>query len=145
MSDYNLDVHPFQAAGLGQAPFRYTGVTKNVFVAAPGVPGKPGGSCDYCSTGIMYEFWIESADAKRFKVGCDCVKRLASADNRLVSQVEQAERKLKREMALAKKTERDAKATTRSERRSRWSKATRTVCAVSYARSRTRAFQTRLC
>jgi hypothetical protein len=66
--------HPFEKAGLGQAPFRCVGVTENVFML-PGGESKAGGCCDYCYTGIRYEFHIESADDKHFKVGCDCVRK----------------------------------------------------------------------
>lgn len=67
-------MHPFTAAGLGQAPFRCVAVRENWF-SPPGFPEgrKPGGCCNYCSTGILYEFVIESADNRRFVVGSDCV------------------------------------------------------------------------
>ncbi len=56
----------------GPGPYVFEKVTTNVSIPAPGVPGKPGGSCDHCSTGIMYEFWFHTANDVRFKVGCDC-------------------------------------------------------------------------
>lgn len=68
-------MHPFEKAGLGTAPFRCVGVYKNVYCAGVGAPVQPGGSCDFCGTGIMYEYQIKSADGRRFKVGCDCVRR----------------------------------------------------------------------
>lgn len=68
-------IHPFERAKLGTAPFRCVAVTKNAYQACPGAPVQPGSSCDYCGTGIMYEYWIVASDAKRFKVGCDCVAR----------------------------------------------------------------------
>lgn len=67
-------MHPFQKSGLGTAPFRCVGVQENVFVM-PGGYAKAGGSCDYCGTGIRWEFLIRSADGKNFKVGCDCVEK----------------------------------------------------------------------
>lgn len=76
-----MALHPFEEAGFGQAPYRFDGVTRNWFVACPGDPGKPGGSCDYCGQGIAYEYWVVSADGRRFKVGCDCIAKLARKDN----------------------------------------------------------------
>ena len=69
-------IHPFEKAGLGKAPFSCTGVSENVF-ALPDGTNKAGGCCDYCGTGIRWEFWIKGsiAGAKQFKVGCDCVAK----------------------------------------------------------------------
>lgn len=69
-------IHPFQKSGLGIAPFSCTHVTENVF-ALPDGTSKAGGCCDYCGTGIRWEFWIKGsvAGAKQFKVGCDCVAK----------------------------------------------------------------------
>ena len=68
--------HPFQKAGLGTAPFSCTHVTENVFENGDGTT-KAGGCCDYCGTGIRWEFWIKGsiAGARQFKVGCDCVAK----------------------------------------------------------------------
>jgi hypothetical protein len=66
--------HPFQKAGLGTAPFRCTHVTEAVFTLPDGT-SKAGGCCDYCYTGIRWEFHVESADQRTFKVGCDCVAK----------------------------------------------------------------------
>jgi hypothetical protein len=68
--------HPFQKSGLGIAPFSCTHVTENVF-ALPDGTSKAGGCCDYCGTGIRWEFWIKGsvAGARQFKVGCDCVAK----------------------------------------------------------------------
>lgn len=68
--------HPFEKAGLGKAPFSCTHVTENVF-ALPDGTSKAGGCCDYCGTGIRWEFWIKGsiAGARQFKVGCDCVAK----------------------------------------------------------------------
>jgi hypothetical protein len=68
--------HPFEKSGLGKAPFSCTHVTENVF-ALPDGTTKAGGCCDYCGTGIRWEFWIKGsvAGAKQFKVGCDCVAK----------------------------------------------------------------------
>ena len=68
--------HPFEKAGLGKAPFSCTHVSENVFTLPDGT-SKAGGCCDYCGTGIRWEFWIKGsiAGAKQFKVGCDCVAK----------------------------------------------------------------------
>jgi hypothetical protein len=90
------DMHPFEKAGLGAQPYRLVAVTKNVYVACPGAPAQPGSCCDFCGTGIMYEFWCISSDGKRFKVGCDCIHR--SGDVKLSSASKIQERKLANEM-----------------------------------------------
>ena len=68
--------HPFEKSGLGKAPFSCTGVSENVWENGDGTT-KGGGVCDYCGTGIRWEFWIKGsvAGAKQFKVGCDCVAK----------------------------------------------------------------------
>lgn len=71
--------HIFERAGLGKAPFRCVGSFELKWQACPGAPIQPGGSCDYCSQGIMYAYAIKSADGRRFKVGCDCVMRTGDA------------------------------------------------------------------
>jgi hypothetical protein len=51
-------------------------VSENVWDNGDGTT-KAGGVCDYCGTGIRWEFWIKGsiAGAKQFKVGCDCVAK----------------------------------------------------------------------
>ena len=68
--------HPFEKAGLGKAPFSCTHISENIFTLPDGT-SKAGGCCDYCGTGIRYEFWIKGsvAGARQFKVGCDCVAK----------------------------------------------------------------------
>jgi hypothetical protein len=67
-------VHPFERAGLGKGPFRCIGMTENWYPLGDGT-SKPGGSCDFCGTGIAYQYLIRSSDGKQFKVGIDCVGR----------------------------------------------------------------------
>lgn len=82
--------HVFEAAGLGLAPFRCTGVTVDVGPrnlgngCTVGAPGQPMGTCDFCGTGILYCFHILSSDGKRFIVGCDCVAKTGDAGLRKV-------------------------------------------------------------
>jgi hypothetical protein len=73
-------MHPFEKAGLGKAPFRCVGVTENVWTSGCGTIQKAGGTCDYCGTGIRYEYIIISADNHRHVVGCDCVERTGQAE-----------------------------------------------------------------
>lgn len=71
--------HVFETAGLGLAPFRCVGMHITVGPlnlpdgTQVGAPGQPMGHCDYCGTGILYNFDIVSADGKAFIVGSDCV------------------------------------------------------------------------
>lgn len=104
-------LHPFEAANLGQAPFRLVGIRKNVYSAAPG-HSQPGGCCSYCSQGILWECVIRSHDGKVFAVGQDCVRKLDRDDNRLVDAV-------KRELARIAREERDAAREARWEARRR--------------------------
>ena len=66
--------HVFTRAGLGQAPFKFTGLRDNL-ITYPDGSSKPGGSCDYCGTSIRTECWLLSADGRKFKVGCDCIRK----------------------------------------------------------------------
>ena len=72
-------MHKFEQAKLGKAPYKYLGVTENVFVACAGVAGKAGGTCDFCSNGIRWEVNFESADGHVFKVGTDCAEKAGDA------------------------------------------------------------------
>jgi hypothetical protein len=81
-------VHKFERAGLGKAPFRLVGMTREIYQAVPGDPNcpiQPGTSCDYCGQGIIDTYWIRSSDGRRFKVGCDCVAK--TGDNGLKRQI----------------------------------------------------------
>lgn len=75
-------LHPFETAGLGEAPFKYLRMTYNVGPIrldngiTVGAPGQPMGTCDYCGQGIAHECRIASADGKEFVVGIDCVNKL---------------------------------------------------------------------
>lgn len=82
-------VHKFEIAGLGQAPYRLVEVVK----------GRS--SCDYCSTGILFQYWLLAADGKRFKVGCDCVLK-TSSDKALVVAVKTEQQKHEAELREAR-------------------------------------------
>lgn len=97
--------HRFENAGLGKWPYRFQGVDD---------PGR-GSSCDYCGTGIRFQFWFRSADGKRFKTGCDCFyKAFEGLESTTVyRQVQKAERQAKAaaaEKSKAEKAKRDREA-----------------------------------
>lgn len=102
-------LHPFERAGLGKAPFSCVGVRENWF-EMPGFGRKPGGSCNYCGTGILNEYVIKSADGGEFVVGCDCVEKTGA----LVSGFREARIARIRERRALKVSERQA------ERNARW-------------------------
>lgn len=82
-------VHKFEACGLGKAPFAFIGMEEKVH-AIPGGNSKPGGTCCYCSTGIKYCFWLESADGQKFYVGSECIKK--SGDSGLMAKLSEHEK-----------------------------------------------------
>jgi len=86
--------HPFEKALLGKAPFRCVRVEEIVHTSADGHT-RAGTSCDFCFTSIRWAFFINSADGKEFKVGCDCVAK--THDSGLKSEVSKARREFKAE------------------------------------------------
>ena len=108
------EIHRFELAGLGKAPFHFTGkVTEKTYQACPGAPVQSGSSCDYCGTGIRYEFWVKSADGNTFKTGCDCIHKTGDAG--LIRQISAAERKLRDLKNTAAKAKKAAKLAARIE------------------------------
>ncbi len=105
-------IHPFEKAGLGKAPFQFVGITENWYSVAPDHK-QPGGSCDYCGTGIAYEFGIQSVDGKVSKVGCDCIRKLDRADNRLVAAAERAQLAIDKKIRTVRLDAKKAKETAR--------------------------------
>lgn len=91
-----MEMHCFERAELGEAPFRFAGLEEKVYVAYPGAPAQPAGTCDYCGTGIRYCFHIRSNDGKNFVVGSDCVGHLQDENNRLMDRCKRELAKLKR-------------------------------------------------
>src|SRR5688572_901771 len=84
-------IHPFEKAGLGLAPFRFTGMSKNVISHGDGIT-QPGGTCDFCGEGIMWECYIRAADGKIFKVGNVCVAK--TNDPSITDPVQRAVKKM---------------------------------------------------
>lgn len=109
-----LREHPFQAAGLGLAPFRCIGHEHKVgplrypgpdgTTLEIGAPGQPMGTCDYCGTGIADCYVIKSRDGKRFIVGSDCVARTYRECGETVpTDVERQIAEVRRERAAARR------------------------------------------
>lgn len=96
--------HKFERAGLGVAPFRYVGHSREIYQAIPGDPNcpiQPGACCDYCGTGIMEVFHLVDCNGKRSKVGSECVRHTGSAG---------IVRKVKAEISRQRKIKNDARA-----------------------------------
>ena len=74
-----VGVHAFERAGLGPAPYRFTGVTEMAFQAAPGAPKQAGTCCEFCGTGIIYAYGLQAANGNKFHVGCDCIEKSGDA------------------------------------------------------------------
>jgi hypothetical protein len=109
-------VHPFEAAGLGKAPFRFVGMEaqdlcygerilnrKEYQKTGVSVTTQPGGSCAYCGTYIRNMYNIESSDGKRFHVGCECVNK--TEDKSLIKKVKEATKVLNAKKRFAKANE----------------------------------------
>lgn len=73
------EIHAFERAGLGLAPYTFVGLEKRTYQACYGAPTQPGASCMFCATGIVYLFWLRSADGKKFFVGSDCIQKSGDA------------------------------------------------------------------
>jgi hypothetical protein len=103
-------VHAFEKAGLGVAPFRFVGVERKAYQACHGAPIQPGGSCQYCGTGIIECCIIRDAEGKTFIVGNVCVRK--TNDRGLIDTVKREVSRLRREAKREKDSKRiaDAKA-----------------------------------
>ena len=88
-------IHAFEKAGLGKAPFRIIGYERKTYQSHPGAPVQVGGSCDYCSTGIIDTFWVKSVDGKEFKVGSSCINKCG--DSGLKSSIKKYASKIRKE------------------------------------------------
>lgn len=107
--------HPFERAGLGKAPFRFHSIVEQDLCYGERILNreeyqrtgiamttKPGGSCAYCGTYIRNMFRIESADGRKFVVGCDCLKKVDA--DKSVKGYRAARLKVERKAREAKKT-----------------------------------------
>jgi len=84
-----MNVHEFELAGLGKAPFRFVALTEK------------SDGCHFCAHGILWRCHIVSADNKHFHVGTDCVKK--TGDKGLIDTVKAEQRRIRREKAQAKR------------------------------------------
>lgn len=91
--------HRWELAGLGRAPFKCIGMSENVYTG--GGRAQAGGSCDYCGTGIRYEFHCVSSDGKKFKVGCDCIAHCHDAAEEIVVKTQRMMKEHKRAARVA--------------------------------------------
>ncbi len=76
------DLHPFQRAGLGFAPFTLARVERHA-----------GGGCAYCGTMISHRFVCRDVDGREFVVGSDCISRVLAGgrqDPKLVRDAQRA-------------------------------------------------------
>lgn len=86
------NVHPFEAKGLGKAPYDCTGMRLS------------GGShCDYCGTFIKNEYTIKSRDGRSFVVGSDCVMKTQSQTMRGFKEAKRGFERQQREALKARK------------------------------------------
>ena len=104
-------IHKFEEAGLGKAPFKFIRVFEKVYVSCPGAPAQAAGTCDYCGNGIKYCCVIRDKDGKEFIVGNECVKKTEDAglhsvtDKAVRSMISEAKRVAKFEANKAKAAE----------------------------------------
>lgn len=61
------NIHPFQRAGLGFAPYGLARVEMGA-----------GGQCQFCGTAIQHVFVCEDVDRREFVLGSDCIAKLGS-------------------------------------------------------------------
>lgn len=98
--------HPFERAGLGRAPFRFIGMTREVYQACADAPMQPGAACEYCGQGIMYVCMIEDATGRKFKVGSDCVEKTYGHGSSIQNKAEQDRKRLEAEAKARRLAER---------------------------------------
>lgn len=108
-------VHPFEARGLGKAPFKLIGLVElpspslaehnpdaynNALKMLP--RNIPCGTCAHCGLGIKYNYLVESSDGHKHAVGSECVRK--TSQKSLICEVAKKERERaseKREEAMA--------------------------------------------
>jgi hypothetical protein len=83
------DVHEFELAGLGKAPFSFVALDEK------------SDGCHFCAHSIIWRCHIVSADNKHFHVGTDCVAK--TGDKGLINTVKAEQRRVRREKAQAKR------------------------------------------
>lgn len=95
-------MHKFEASGLGPAPYVFIGLESAADRGAIQSERAASGqiyttnyatSCDYCGTGIQNAYWLQASDGRKFKVGCECIRKSGDAG---LARVVDAEEKAKR-------------------------------------------------
>jgi hypothetical protein len=76
--------HPWQAVGLGSAPFQFDRLER------------ASGECAVCGHTLKKLFWCRSADSKKFEVGSECIKKIEPNDGALCRAVDAAIKDLER-------------------------------------------------
>jgi len=122
-SNTNSTVHAFEEAGLGRAPFRFTGAEDTAeganaegLVNRGGMWTTPGGTCAYCGHAIVVLCHVVDADGKRFHVGSDCIAKVG--DKGMIDTVKRTiarRRTKKRNEATRRRIERTKELMTRDE------------------------------
>lgn len=100
------EIHAFEIAGLGKGPFKFNGVSQKIFKATHDSPGKPGGSCAFCGTGITDCCHVESSDGKQFIVGSTCINKvgdvgLRSATKKAMNKIKTEQRQIREAKKIA--------------------------------------------
>lgn len=104
----NEQIHKFERAGLGRAPFRCLDMVERVGPIdlgngfSTGAPGQPMGCCKFCGTGIKFCYVIQSADGNVFDVGSECVRH--TGDKGLVTVVKRHEAEQRKVQTEKRKT-----------------------------------------
>lgn len=116
----NAQMHPFEKAGLGKAPFYYAGYEVKVGpikladgMTQIGSPGQPMGSCDFCGQGIAICVSVKSSDGQRFVVGQDCAEKIyrqygTEERDPFIRKMKEAKRKHNREVRHKREAEKIA-------------------------------------
>lgn len=99
-----VEVHPFERAKLGRAPFACVDCT-----IATGEAGDTCTRCQFCTTHIKYVYHIKDADGRKFVVGSECVKQTGGAvagfekfNRQMEARVRELRRTAAKERAAAK-------------------------------------------
>jgi len=114
MSQATSTIHQFELSGMGKAPFKLVGMysipspslgEQNPMAYQAALQAMPSdvavGSCHHCSTPLVHNFILLSADNKKSVVGCDCVNKVG--DRGLVDAIKAKKREVKREQRLAER------------------------------------------
>jgi hypothetical protein len=109
-----MNIHPWEKAGLGVAPFQYVGCAQTVRqVGIMTSFAQPTGSCAYCGAALSFSCYIQDATGAEFTVGDTCVTKLDAME--LDAATRKVATKAERALKLAKKSARKAREVARIE------------------------------